>query len=140
MDADIKGYCQWFAGKQNNVADALSQDRHRKDNKLTSILRFHFSKQMPKHFEIAPLPNEISAWLTSLLQGLPMREQLWELHTTIKLEPWGDGENTASPLDAVPFTWTDSENRSKFSCSGLLLWLSDLDNSQGNVMKHWLRE
>jgi hypothetical protein len=24
LDADVKGFCQWFAGKRNNVADALS--------------------------------------------------------------------------------------------------------------------
>ena len=27
MDANIKGYSQWFAGKENNVADVLSWDR-----------------------------------------------------------------------------------------------------------------
>ena len=24
LDADVKGFSQWFAGKRNNVADALS--------------------------------------------------------------------------------------------------------------------
>ena len=28
MDPEIKGYSQWFAGKPNNVADALSRDWH----------------------------------------------------------------------------------------------------------------
>jgi hypothetical protein len=74
MGLEVKGYIQWFAGKQNNVTDALSKDWHRNDNKLTSILRSQFPKQMPKHYEIAPLPNNISSWLTLLLQRLPMRE------------------------------------------------------------------
>jgi hypothetical protein len=41
MDANIKGYSQWFAGKLNNVADALSRDWHQGDAELTSILCLH---------------------------------------------------------------------------------------------------
>jgi hypothetical protein len=32
IDTNVKGYSQWFAGKQNNVADALSQYWHRVDD------------------------------------------------------------------------------------------------------------
>ena len=95
---------------------------------------------MPKHFKMSPLANNISSLLISLLQRLHMREQLWELHTMIKLEPGGDRKNTASLSDAATFTWMDWENRRKFSCLGLLPWLSDPDDSQGNGMGHWLRE
>jgi hypothetical protein len=95
---------------------------------------------MPKHFKISPLLNKISSWLISLLQRLPAREQFRELHTTTKLDPGGDGKNTASQLAVATFTWMDSANRRKFSCSGLLPWLSDPDNSQGNAMRHCLRE
>jgi hypothetical protein len=51
--------------------DALLQDWHHSYDKLTFILRSHFSKQMPKHFKISPLPSKISLWLTSMLQGCP---------------------------------------------------------------------
>jgi hypothetical protein len=37
MNAKVKGYSQWFAGTQNNVTDASSQDWHRDDDKLTFI-------------------------------------------------------------------------------------------------------
>ena len=60
MDSEIKGYSQWFVGKMNNVADTLSWDWHQDDNELTSILRIHFPQQMPTHFKISPLPNEIN--------------------------------------------------------------------------------
>ncbi len=50
MNADIKGYSQWFAGKSNNVADALTRDWHLGDNKLTFTLRSHFPEQMPENF------------------------------------------------------------------------------------------
>ncbi len=78
MNVDVKGYSQWFAGKKNNVLDALSWDWHRDDDELTSILRFHFPSQMPEHFSISPLPSKISLWLILLLkwQWLPVSEQL----------------------------------------------------------------
>jgi len=60
MDAETKGYSHWFGGEMNNVADALSQDWHQDDNELTSILCIHFPQQMPTHFKISPLPNEIN--------------------------------------------------------------------------------
>ncbi len=66
-DADVKGYSQWFAGKRNNVADALSQEWHQTNKNLTSILCSLFQNQMPNHLEISPLHSMISCWLISLL-------------------------------------------------------------------------
>jgi hypothetical protein len=37
----IREYSQWFRGADNNVANALSRDNDRTDNKLTQILRSH---------------------------------------------------------------------------------------------------
>ncbi len=129
----IKGYSKWFAGKQNNVTDALSKKLAQKQQQT------HLNPRFSLHFKIAPLLNKISSWLTSLLQRIPVREQLRELHRTTKLEPGGDGRNTASSSNAVTFTWTDLENRRKFLCLGLLPWLSDPDDSWGNATEHWLR-
>ena len=42
MDAEIKGYSQWFARKLNNVANTLSWDWHQDGKELTSILHIHF--------------------------------------------------------------------------------------------------
>ncbi len=100
IDTDVKGYIQWFAGKQNNVANALSQDWHRSDSKLTSIFRFHFPKQMPKYFKISPLPNKISSWLISLLQQLPMREQA--AHNN-KARAWGRWEKYCRSIGCSNF-------------------------------------
>jgi hypothetical protein len=98
MNADVKGYSQWFPGKKNNVADALSREWQRTNNKLIPILCSLFPNQMADHFEILPLPSKISSWLISLtLQQLPVSEQLREEHTAVKLEPGNDGQNIASP-------------------------------------------
>jgi hypothetical protein len=124
MDGNIKGQSQWFPGKENSIADALSQDWHHDDKELISILRHHFPSQMPKHFVVSQIPSKINSWLTSLLQQLPMREQLRELHMTTQLNPGGDGPNIACPLDATISIWTNLADKSKYSSSGLLAWLS----------------
>jgi hypothetical protein len=100
LDVDVKGYSQWFTGKKNNVADALSQEWQRTNKNLTSILRSLFPNQMPDHFKILPIPSKISCWLILLLQQLPVSEQLWEEHLTGKLKYGNVGQHTASPSDA----------------------------------------
>ena len=97
MEAKVKNYSQWFAGKFNDVSDALSRDDDRTDDKLTSILRSFVPLQVPNHFEIVPLPNEISSWLTLLLQKLPEKEQLLEKHKRTKL-----GHGTGSDRGVIP--------------------------------------
>ena len=95
----IRSYSQWFPGKENIVADALSRDDDRSNEELTSILYRFAPHQMPSHFEIVPLPNEIASWLTSLLSKLPVREQYREAHMRTKLGRGGDGSNIADQLD-----------------------------------------
>ncbi|KAL3809165.1 hypothetical protein ACHAXA_004664 [Cyclostephanos tholiformis] len=110
LTADVKGYSQWFAGKSNNVTDALSRD-------------------------------EISSWLISLLRQLPVKEQLREEHMTAKLDPGGDGRNTANLSDAATSSWTGSTDMIESSCLEHLLWLSgrDVSHVHGNATRHWLK-
>jgi hypothetical protein len=84
LNAEVKDYSQWFPGAQNQVADALSRDDDRTDEELTRILRTYCPEQVPEHFEIVPLPNEIASWVTSLLLRLPRKMQLQEQHTRAK--------------------------------------------------------
>jgi hypothetical protein len=139
MDADIKSYSQWFEGKRNNVADALSRDWHLGDNKLTSFLCSHFPKQMPESFRISPPPKEISYWLTSLLQQLPASEQLREHHTTTGLALGDDGKNGASALDVTTSILISSAKSSKIFYSVPLQWLSEKDGSRSIALTHWLK-
>ncbi len=71
----IKSYSQWFPGKENIVAEALSCNDDRTDNKLTSILYCFAPNQMPNLFRTVPLPNKIILWLILLLLKLPVRER-----------------------------------------------------------------
>ena len=113
IQAGIAGYSQWFAGKSNNVAGALSREWHCNKEELTFILCSHFPEQMPENFSISQLPNEINSWLISLLQQLPVSEQLRELHMTTGLKPGSGGRDIASLLDATTPSLTGSVTSNK---------------------------
>ena len=90
MDYKVKNYSQWFPGDDNNVSDALSRDNNREDKELTIILQTDVPSQVPSCFDIVPLPNKISSWLTLLLLRLPGKETLQERHAGTKLGHGGD--------------------------------------------------
>jgi hypothetical protein len=138
MNADIKGYSQWFARKSNNVADTLSRDWHRSNKELTFILQRHFPEQMPASFHLSLLPSKIDFWMISLLPQLPVSGQLREHHTTMGLELGSIGNSIASPLDATTLTLTSSTSLNKISCLGLLPWLSEKADSCAIALNHWL--
>ena len=101
IEYDVRHYSQWFRGKLNDVSDALSRDDDRTDEELTNVLYSCVPEQMPQHFEIAPVPNEILLWLTALLQKLPVKEQLQERHSRTKLGRGDDGRSTADQLEST---------------------------------------
>jgi hypothetical protein len=76
LSLGIQEYSQWFPSVENKVADTLSRDDDRFDEGLTNIRCIHCPSQPPQHFEIVPLPKEITSWLTSLLRQLPMKQLL----------------------------------------------------------------
>jgi hypothetical protein len=71
-DTGIKIYSQWFAGKLNNVADALSWDWHHDNKELTKEFRLHFPQQIWTYFKISPLPNKINSWLILCSNPVPV--------------------------------------------------------------------
>ena len=80
----MSGYShsQWFCGVENKVADALSRDEDRLDNKRTNIFRSHGPSQVPPHFKIVHLPNKIILWLTLLLLRLPQKKEFTHENNT----------------------------------------------------------
>ena len=57
MEHSLAPYTQWFAGKKNSVADALSRDFHLTDAALTSRLFKHFSPHIPQSFQVSLCPR-----------------------------------------------------------------------------------
>jgi hypothetical protein len=100
MNLGIRDYSQWFPGNENVIADALSRKSFLSDNELISFLRTTYPTQVPSHFEIVPVPNKISSWLTSLLLKLPASEPSNQEHTPTTPSPGHDGQTTAPPSDS----------------------------------------
>ena len=139
LDREIKDYSQWFRGRENVVADALSRDDDRTDEELTNILHTFCAQQTPKHFKILPLPKEISSWLISLLQRLSVKEQLQERHTRTKLGRGSDGASIANPLALSTSTSTASAGGSESGSWEPSPWLCVKGDSQVTLMKPWLK-
>ena len=140
MEAGVVGYGQWFPGDENDVSDCLSRDMDRSDEELTNILRKFVPEQMPDRFEIVPLPNEIVSWLTSLLQTLPVKEQLRERHTMTKLGRGDAGSSGASPPGSNTTTSSsDSARASGSDSSERLPWLCGEDDFLERLMRPWLK-
>ena len=139
LNREIKDYSQWFRGRDNVVADALSRDDDRTDEELTDILHTFCAQQTPKHFRILPLPKKISSWLISLLQRLSVKEQLQEEHTRTKLGRGSGGGSSANPLASSTFTSTASAGDSESDSWELLPWLCAKGDSRVMLMKPWLK-
>ena len=60
---------------------ALSREDECVDETLTNSLIYYFPHQVSSHYKIVQLPKEISVLLASVLQKMPIREQLREEHT-----------------------------------------------------------
>ena len=138
MTLGIREYSQWFKGEANVVADALSRDNDRSDEELTHIFRTHCPSQIPQHFEIQPLPNEIISWLTALLLKLPANPQYNEKHTRTKLGRGTGGQPTAVGLDSATHSSMTSPALQKSSSSVPLPWLCAKHDFQDHLMTDWL--
>jgi hypothetical protein len=56
----IREYSQGFPSKDNVVADSLSCNNDRSDDKITTLFCTHYSSQIPNHFKLQLLPNKIT--------------------------------------------------------------------------------
>ena len=140
LEYNLKDYSQWFPGAQNDVADALSRDHDRTDEELTYLLFKFCPSQMPKPFKIAPLPAEISSYLISVLQKLPVKKQLREKHTRTKIGRGPDGKSIAFPLDLKKIsTWTASPEATESNSWEPLPWLCVRGGIRDHLMVPWLR-
>jgi len=74
-------YSQWFLDSDNLVVDSLSRDFHIDSNTLSHLICSSVPEQVPFGLEILTLPEEISSWLTSLLQNQPCKMQ-WSKEPT----------------------------------------------------------
>jgi hypothetical protein len=101
MDHDSTVYSQWFKGNSNEVADALSCDRHLSNTQLLNLFLSFILEQIQDNVRIWPLlPDTISrimTWLHSLppLMQSPKEPQQSKLTTGATVKP------TSKPLSLM---------------------------------------
>ncbi len=140
LSDEIREYSQWLHGADNNIADALSRDNNRTDDKLTQILHSHCPSQLPQHFKIVPLPNKIVSWLTLLLLWLPAKQQLVETHSTTKLGRGIVTQSTAKALDLeTTFSLKTCPKPTESKSLEVLPWLCVKEDFLDHVMLPWLK-
>ena len=139
MSLEIKSYSQWFRGELNDVADSLSRDDDKTDDELISIYRSSCPSQIPRHFEIVPLPSEITSWLTALLQKLPVNQQYREVHTRSKLWRGNVGASTTVALETTTSSLNHSPSIRESNSLEPLPWLCEKDGFRDQLMTDWLK-
>ena len=140
LENDLCQYSQWFPGKDNHVSDALSRDDDRTDEELTHLLRTFVPEQIPDHFQIVPLPNEIVSWLTVLLLKMPVKEQLQERRSRTKIGRGGDGKSTQIRSESeMTSSSTDSPNQTESRSWEPLPWLCVKGDFRSELMLPWLK-
>jgi hypothetical protein len=70
-DHRLHHYSQWFLGKENSVADALSRDFWLGDEDVVKIIKQNFAHQTPQGFQLVQLTEAIVTDVGSLLRLLP---------------------------------------------------------------------
>ena len=138
MPLGIREYSQWFKGEANVATDAVSSDNNHSDHELTHIFCTHCPSQIPLHFEIQPLPNEIISWLTALLLKLPANLQYNKKHTRTKLGRGTGVQPTVAGLDSPTHSSPTSPALQKSSPLVPLPWLCAKRNFQDHLMTDWL--
>ncbi|KAL7470173.1 hypothetical protein ACHAXS_010415 [Conticribra weissflogii] len=135
----IKDYSQWFLGKEN-VTDSLSREDDLSNTELTNLLLSLNFPQVPQNFHIVQLPSKISSWLTSMLQRLPVKEQLWEEHKRTKLGHGIDGKHGKNQLESTAtHSSVDLQQPTSTNFLERLPWLCKLDASLATFSIPWLK-
>ena len=118
MKHQIKEYSQWFAGKQNIIADSLSRDFDIPDSILVSLYHSKFSSQMNPNFRIVPIPPKIDSWLCAWLQQMPVSQLSPKEHQPSTIALGLDGDISSLPL-ICPMTVSltpSSPTNAPYSC------------------------
>ena len=140
LDNDVKEYSQWFAGKFNDVSDALSRDFHLNNEQLTNLLTSAVPSQLPPSFSIAPLPPAIESYLYVWLARMPARQPSREIRKRSGLHHGADGSSFSNPSN---LDGTHSSNPSTLMTPPPSSPVSPTPSEKPNILHHlsasWLQ-
>ena len=119
LDSETVLYRQWFRGEDNVVADSLSRDCYfltpRAHEKFLSQT---VPNQLPQAFKIRPVPDEISSFVSSMLEQLPVQPL-----RCLPQKPSDLARSETGVLSSIASTWrsrstsTSSRNSKRTSSS-----------------------
>lgn len=128
IEYDLVLHPEHIPGQKNKVADLLTRaDDFPYNDELTALILEKFTNQVPPTFHIAPVPSEITSWLTSI--GLHTSEYCMERPKSQMRIPTvlgAAGAPTAAPLasemmsTSTPFNTTSLGSSSPSHLSKLL--------------------
>ncbi len=129
---------KWFNGIFNELTDSLSRDHHLSDQYLTQMYLSCIPKQVPPNFRILPLPDEITSYLSAILQTLPANTQPSEQHKISSLAHGfaGTGSYQSAESTTTPF-WMNSANSQETFLSQPLHKQSETESFLNRMIGPW---
>lgn len=112
---NVSLFSQHIPGKRNIIADALSRDFHLNNDELTKILLSHLPSQVHQTFKILNHPNNITLWMSSLLDGETTKVASLKTHKISNLCILTNGEVTPRTLESEMFGFDPSAKLTKTS-------------------------
>ena len=142
LDSETVLYTQWFKGTWNLVTDSLSRDMHIfSEESHTLFLQKTVHCQLPHNFQIRPLPEKISCFITSMLQQLPVQKQRSRPQKASDLAHLKLGKHFSTALNSQdPYISTDSILSKRISLYLPLLTPFDQAPSLHDITSIWWRE
>ena len=121
LNADICLYKQWLKGADNQVADSLSRDAYYMNtNTHKNFLNLVIPQQLPPNFKIKPIPNEVSCFITSILQQLPVTQQQSSIQKPSDLARGNIGTLSYIASELHQSSWMECQDiRKILSCQDL---------------------
>ena len=142
LDSELVLYQQWFAGSSNVVADSLSRDCYYMNiNTHEKFLKTVCLPQLPNNFQIKQIPKEISCFITSILERLPVKKQrlIPQKPSELALGNIGILSSLASASQTTS-SLTDYQNSNKTSFSQLSPKQLENHPSHQEIINLWWKE
>ena len=140
LDSETVLYRQWFRGADNTVADSLSRDAyflsHESHQQFLSQTVPH---QVPHNFRILPIPKEISSFISSTLQLLPVQPQRLHPQKPSELALGHVGLISSLASASSQSFWRDLANSNKTSSCPPLPKPQEKPPSLEEIKESWWR-